>query len=91
VGAYHYPVPRDDIERRVVQRATEDEAFRRLLLDDPRRALEQVVGVALPAQLEVQVVEETPDRLVIVLPVDLSGISLVAARVATGDYTLGTT
>jgi hypothetical protein len=89
VGADHYPVPRDDIERRIVERARRDADFRALLETNPKAALEEVIGAVLPARLEVRVVEESPDCMYIVLPVDLSGISMMAARVATGDHTIG--
>ena len=59
---------RDELEARLVTRAWNDPAFRQQLLDDPRTALEQELGVELPAQMTIQILEETPDTLYMVLP-----------------------
>lgn len=60
--------PRQELERRLVSRASEDEAFRSLLLSDPRAAVKQELGVDLPANLRATVLEETPNELFLVLP-----------------------
>jgi hypothetical protein len=59
---------RQQLETKVIGRAWEDAEFRKLLLSDPRRAIEQVLGQALPQQLKVNVTEETPDTFHMVLP-----------------------
>ena len=69
-----FPSRREDIERRVVRRAWADPAFLERLRDDPRAALEEELGFALPARMRITVVEERPDHLCLVVPVDLSGI-----------------
>ena len=56
----------------MVRRAWADPAFAERLRADPKAALAEHLGVDLPDYLEVDLVEERPDRLVIVLPVDLS-------------------
>jgi hypothetical protein len=71
---YTVPTGRIELERRVLERAGSDAGFRARLLRDPRRALGELLGTQLPERLRVQVVEETPDSLCIVLPVDLSGL-----------------
>ena len=40
---------RMEIERRLVQRSIEDEAFRQKLLDDPKGPVEQHLGTQLPS------------------------------------------
>ena len=60
--------PRQAAERRLVIRASEDEAFRALLLSDPKAAFRQELGRDLPADLKVTALEETPDELFLVLP-----------------------
>src|SRR5919197_1651555 len=60
--------PRQVSERRLVVRASEDEAFRALLLSDPKAALKHEFGADLPADLKATVLEETPDELFFVLP-----------------------
>jgi hypothetical protein len=79
------PTQRHAIEGRVVRRAWADPEYRRRLLEDPKAALAEVLGTSLPERLEVVVVEERPDRLCIVLPVDLSAIPRPAARIMVGE------
>ncbi|HTW99041.1 MAG TPA: NHLP leader peptide family RiPP precursor [Acidimicrobiales bacterium] len=79
------PTQRHAIEGRVVRRAWADPAYRARLLEDPKAALAEELGVELPEHLEVVVVEERPDRLCIVLPVDLSAIPKSAARIMIGE------
>jgi Nitrile hydratase, alpha chain len=72
------PTGRGVLEQRLVRRANSDPAFRALLLTDPRSAIAEELDVTLPETLEVVVVEERPDRLCLVLPMDLSGMSAAA-------------
>jgi len=51
---------RHEVELRVVSRACEDDAFRKKLLSNPKAALQDELGVELPAELTVNVHEETP-------------------------------
>jgi hypothetical protein len=80
------PVPtgRPEIERRIIDRAQSDAEFRARLIADPRAALAELLGVEVPAFIEVAVVEERPDLLCIVLPVDLSGMGRDAVWAMTG-------
>jgi hypothetical protein len=56
------------MEARVVERAMKDETFRRQLIADPHGALQQVLGVPLPETVSIEVVEETPGTMYLVLP-----------------------
>ena len=56
------------MERRLVQRSLEDDAFRRRLLEDPKGAVEQELGTRLPEGVQVRAVEETTDTAYLVLP-----------------------
>jgi hypothetical protein len=56
------------MERRLVQRSLEDDAFRRRLLEEPRAAVEQELGTRLPEDVRVVAVEETADTIYLVLP-----------------------
>ena len=75
---------RTELQRRIVDRAQADPAFRTRLLETPREALAEELGVELPLGLEVVVVEERCDRIAIVLPVDLSGLGPDAVWAMTG-------
>jgi hypothetical protein len=59
---------RADIERRLIEGSLRDESFRQRLLEDPRAAMEQELGVQLPEDLRVQAVEESADTIYLVLP-----------------------
>lgn len=78
------PTRRAEIESRVVRRAWADAEFLALLRSDPHAALAEELGVSLPRRLKVMVVEERPDLLCIVIPVDLSGINERDSRSVTG-------
>ena len=75
---------RAELQRRIVDRAQADPAFRARLLEAPRDALAEELGVELPPGLEVVVVEERPDRMAIVLPVGLQGLGPDAVWAMTG-------
>jgi hypothetical protein len=59
---------RQEMERRIVQRSIEDEAFRQRLIEDPKGAVEQELGTRLPEGARVVAVEETADSIYLVLP-----------------------
>ena len=59
---------RTEMERRIVQRSIEDDAFRQRLIEDPKGAVEQEIGMRLPEEVRVVAVEETADTIYLVLP-----------------------
>ena len=59
---------RAEVERKLIERSLEDEAFRQRLLADPKAAIEQELGSRLPESIEVRAVEETPEIIYLVLP-----------------------
>jgi hypothetical protein len=61
-------ISRTEMERRLIQRSLGDEDFRQRLLDDPKAAVEQELGSALPEGIEVRVLEESSDTIYLVLP-----------------------
>ena len=61
-------VSRAEVQRSIVQRSLQDESFRQRLLEDPRATMEQELGVRLPAEVQVQAVEETAETIYLVLP-----------------------
>ena len=54
---------RAEVERRIVQRSLQDDAFRQKLLDDPKGTVEQELGKRLPENIEVSVLEESADTI----------------------------
>ena len=59
---------RAEIERRLIERSLQDDAFRQRLLADPQAALQEELGARLPEEMEVRAVEETADTIYLVLP-----------------------
>ncbi len=59
---------RAEMERRLIEKSVEDEAFRQRLLEDPKGAVEQELGTRLPEGVRVVTVEETQDTIYLVLP-----------------------
>lgn len=57
-----------DAHRMVVERAVSDPEFRARLLTDPRAAVTELLGVDLPEDVTITVVEQAPTEAVIVLP-----------------------
>jgi hypothetical protein len=56
------------MERRLLQRSLEDDDFRQRLLEDPKAAVEQELGMWLPEDVRVVALEETADTIYLVLP-----------------------
>ena len=59
---------RAEMERRLVERSLQDDAFRQRLLADPRTAVEEELGTRLPEGVRVVAVEESADTVYLVLP-----------------------
>ena len=59
---------RTEIERRLIQRSMEDEEFRQRLLDDPKGTAEQELETQLSEDVEVRVLQESPQSIYLVLP-----------------------
>jgi hypothetical protein len=59
---------RYELERRLIARSLEDEAFRQKLLEDPKGVVEQELGTRLPEGVQVRTVEETAQTIYLVLP-----------------------
>ncbi len=87
---------RRELESRLVARATSDSAFRQRLVDDPHAAVRDELGVTLPADVSVTVLQESADALYLVLPPadgtssDLSDAELGAVAGGRADGTDGT-
>ena len=67
--------PSMDLEALLIEKAMADEAFKRELMSNPKAAIAQEVGQELPAELEFEVLEQTPTKLYLVLPMSESETS----------------
>lgn len=93
---------RSEFEDQVVKRAWSDPEFKARLLKEPRAAISEELakiqeGVSIPESVEVTVVEESPGKIYMVLPVnpaDVTGKAMTEEdlqKVAGGQSTSTTT
>jgi hypothetical protein len=61
------------LERELIEKALKDENFHKALLANPKSALESEFGVTLPNGLQIEVHQERPNLLHIVLPTSGTG------------------
>ncbi|MFA6807567.1 MAG: NHLP leader peptide family RiPP precursor [Eubacteriales bacterium] len=65
----------DGIQKLVGQvraKAWVDKGFRKALLENPKKAIEELFDITLQEQFKINVVEEKPDSITIVLPAQLN-------------------
>ena len=55
-------------EAHLIDRAMKDEAFRQELVRDPKGVFARELGMSMPEHLQVQVLEESPSTVYLVLP-----------------------
>ncbi len=73
-----------ELEARLVARAWQDEGFKQQLLSDSKAAIEQELGTPLPDGVQIQVLEETPTQLYLVLPQNQTDLSDEQLDIAAG-------
>ena len=61
---------RRDFEAKIVARAWSDESFRDRLKADPRSAVAEETGITVPESIQIEVLEETPEKAYLVIPAD---------------------
>jgi len=78
---------------KLILKAWKDPAFREALRSDPRGVLQRELGAVLPGYLQIEVVEETPTKVFLVIPAappaldgtELSDAELGAVAGGVGD------
>ena len=60
---------REELEKEIIKKAQSDKDFKKALVDNPKEALGQL-GVQVPEDVEVKVVEESAKVVYMVLPVN---------------------
>ena len=91
--------PRQALEAELIDRAMKDDGFRQELVRDPKSVFERELGIHVPADMAIKVLEESPTTVYLVLPrrlanagVELSDEELqAAAGGASGWDTCGDT
>lgn len=59
---------RRSINERVLRRSSDDEDFRRLLIDNPKSAIARELGIDIPDGVHVTVIRETADQVYVIVP-----------------------
>ena len=59
---------RPELDAELIARVTDDEDFRALLLENPKEAIRQATGIAIPEDFTIQVHEENSMIAHVVLP-----------------------
>jgi hypothetical protein len=52
----------------IIQKAWEDEEFKKQLLENPKKALKEAFNIDVPDNIELEAVEETANKLHLVIP-----------------------
>lgn len=77
----------DKAMRELLQRAAQDSVFRAELTGDPKGVLERELGIELPAEADVRVVEEAPNQVHLILPTAEGELSDEALDAVAGGLT----
>jgi hypothetical protein len=59
---------RQQLEQKLIEKAMKDDAFRKLLLENPAIAIETETGWEIPETIHVKVLEEDPQTVYLILP-----------------------
>ncbi|MBD2207946.1 NHLP leader peptide family natural product precursor [Calothrix sp. FACHB-1219] len=59
----------ENLEAKIIARAWKSDAYKQELLENPKAVIAREFDVELPAEVSVQVLEETPTNLYFVLPI----------------------
>lgn len=81
---------REQIQAAVITKAQEDAAFKEKLMQSPKEAMQEACGMAVPDGIEVEVLEEKPNKLYLVLPMNVNDMELsdeLLEKVAGGSCT----
>ena len=85
---------RQQLEAQLIDRALQDETFRQELVRDPKAVFARELGIALPEHIQVQVLEESPTTVYLVLPQRVPGagaeLSDADLEAVAGGWSAGT-
>lgn len=60
----------NDFKNKIIEKAWEDDNFKKELLENPKAAIEKVSGALIPENVDIKVFEETKDQLYLVIPLN---------------------
>jgi len=64
-----------EMETRLIKKAMEDEAFKCELISNPKTAIEKELGQKWPEAVDIEVLEQTPNKIYLLLPLDRNAIA----------------
>lgn len=64
------------VEEKIINKAMEDPEFRQALLSDPRAALQKALKLSVPAEIDIEILEEKPNKFYLVLPFNPKNVEL---------------
>ncbi len=59
---------RKELEAKLIARALKDESFRNELRSDPKTAIEKELGMEIPGEINIRLVEENENEVCLVIP-----------------------
>jgi hypothetical protein len=59
---------RQQLEQKLIEKATKDESFRKQLIENPSAAIENETGMKIPEGMKIIVLEENPQTVYLMLP-----------------------
>lgn len=77
-----------ELREQVIEKAWTDSNFKKKLLADPKAAIQEAFGVAIPDEYQLQVLEETDDTLYLVLPQSPASASNVSSAADDGSQSI---
>lgn len=80
------PRSRSTFEQKVLARAVSDPKFREALVRNPHGTLEKTLKIKLPANVKINVLEESLDQMYLVLPMAVSKPKAKAAMSALTNF-----
>jgi hypothetical protein len=69
---------RMDLEALLISKAMEDEAFKRELISNPKAVIAREIGQEWPEGVEIEVLESTPKKLYLVLPLKVESEEILS-------------
>lgn len=77
---------RNRISTQLIRKTSQDLSFRRKLLRNPRAVVSQEIGMKLPGEFQLQVLEQPQDKLLVVLPPARSNVTALTWEAPEGTH-----
>jgi hypothetical protein len=80
---------KQNLQAKIIKMAWENEGFKKELLVNPKKAIQKALEVSIPENIEIKVVEETPETVYLVLPVNPASVGTVKESGELAPQTMG--